>query len=139
MAPTTTQSGRIGEAAAERHYLSQGYRIIARNYSVRGGEIDLIAFRRGILVFIEVKSRSSNRFGAPSDAVDERKINHLHTAQRQFLYDNMQGKKLPVYSPFLKRDVYRRILKMRCDIAEVYLAENNRINIIENAFEVAEI
>ncbi len=139
MAPTTTQSGKIGEAAAERHYLSLGYRIIARNYNVRGGEIDLIAFRRGTLVFIEVKSRSSYKFGAPSDAVDERKINHLHTAQRQFLYDNMRGKKLPVYSRFLNKDIYRRIFKMRCDIAEVFLSEDNRVNIIKNAFEVATI
>lgn len=139
MAPTTTQSGRIGEAAAERHYQSHGYRIIARNYSVRGGEIDLVAFKRGVLVFIEVKARSSDRFGAPSDAVDERKINHLQTAQRQFLYDNMRSKRLPIYSRLLRRDVYRRIFKMRCDIAEVYLTENNRINIIKNAFEVAEI
>ncbi len=139
MAPTTIQSGKIGEAAAEKFYLSRGYTIIARNYSVKGGEIDLVAFRCGTLVFIEVKSRSSNKFGAPSDAVDQSKIYHLHTAQRQFLYDNMRGKKLPIYSKLLKGEIYRRIFKMRCDIAEVYLAENNRINIIKNAFEVAEI
>lgn len=140
MAQTTTQSGRRGEAIAERYYLSQGFKIIARNYSVRGGEIDLVAYKHGEIVFVEVKARSSDRFGRPSEAVDDRKIAHLHRAQRMFLYDNMHSGRIEVWSPILSRGVMRRIKRITCDIAEVYFdGEDGRVNIIKNAFEAAEI
>lgn len=138
MAPTTTQSGRRGEAIAERHYISKGYKILARNYDVRGGEIDIVAFRRGVLVFVEVKSRSSDAFGRPCEAVDDRKIYHLRLAQRQFLYDNLRRGRIPVLSALTRREIYRRVRAMRWDIAEVYLT-GGEINIIKDAFEAAEI
>ncbi len=69
--------GRRGEELAARHLEQQGYRILARNYRRRFGEIDIIARHRGQLVFIEVKTRQSTRFGSPFAAVDRRKQHQL--------------------------------------------------------------
>lgn len=65
--------GRAGEEAAARWYLAAGFEILARNWRCRRGEIDLIAHRDGMVVFVEVKTRSTARFGSPWEAVTERK------------------------------------------------------------------
>jgi putative endonuclease len=49
--------GRFGEHLASRHLLQRGYSILGRNVRVQGGEIDLIAFSRDSLIFVEVKTR----------------------------------------------------------------------------------
>ncbi len=69
----TGPTGRAGEDAAAAFLLARGYRIIVRNYRRRFGEIDIIAEDGAVLVFVEVKSRQSNRFGSPFEAVDRRK------------------------------------------------------------------
>ncbi len=73
----TMPLGRRGEELAARHLAQQGYRILARNYRRRFGEIDIIARHRGQLVFIEVKTRLSTRYGSPFAAVDRRKQHQL--------------------------------------------------------------
>ena len=73
----TMPLGRRGEELAARHLEQQGYRILARNYRRRFGEIDIIARHRGQLVFIEVKTRLSTRYGSPFAAVDRRKQHQL--------------------------------------------------------------
>ncbi|NJB86632.1 putative endonuclease [Lewinella marina] len=60
------QTGERGEALAQRYLLDHGYTVEARNYRYRRTEIDIIARRDGILVFVEVKTRSSLAFGHPS-------------------------------------------------------------------------
>ncbi len=65
--------GRRGEDLAVRHLEASGYRILERNYRTRIGEIDIIAREGETLVFVEVKSRRSDRFGGPKGAVDFRK------------------------------------------------------------------
>ena len=67
---TTKEIGAIGEEAAERFLKKRGWRILSRNFLVRGGEIDIIAFRFGVLAFFEVKSRTNEDFGTPASAVD---------------------------------------------------------------------
>lgn len=72
----TTNKRQIGAAYEEQaaHFLiGQGYQILERNYRCRQGEIDLIAMEGNVLVFIEVKYRSSLRSGDPAEAVDGRK------------------------------------------------------------------
>ncbi len=65
----TLPLGRKGESAAACYLEGKGYRIIARHASVRAGEIDLIARDPdGILVFVEVKTRRSSRFGTSLEA-----------------------------------------------------------------------
>lgn len=65
--------GREGEDRAAAYLASLGYRILARNARLPGGEIDIIALDGTTLVFIEVKARSQRRFGSALAAVDARK------------------------------------------------------------------
>ena len=133
-------SGRLGEDFAAKYLRRNGYKILTRNYSEHHiGEIDIIAHKRDTLVFVEVKSRSSDTFGAPADAVTydkQRKI--MRTA-------DMFGKKF-VKNGFLEytRKIWLFNIDWRCncknirfDVAEVFMTPSEellRINYIESAF-----
>ncbi len=65
--------GRFGEAKASDWYESNGYQVLERNYRTNRGEIDLICVAGSTVVFVEVKTRTSRRFGGGTDAVDARK------------------------------------------------------------------
>ncbi len=65
--------GKRGERRAAWFYRLRGYRIVERNLQMRGGEIDLVVRRGGMLVFVEVKTRQSVAAGYGVDAVDRRK------------------------------------------------------------------
>ncbi len=69
--------GRKGEEIAERFLIQKNYEIIQRNYRRYRGEIDLIAKDGGCLVFVEVKSVSSDRFGQPVSKVNQQKQKQL--------------------------------------------------------------
>jgi putative endonuclease len=79
-------SGRHGEDLAHRFLKSKGYTIVARNYRLATGdaETDLIAWDRGTLVFVEVKTRASAEFGPPERAFDGEKQRHMLRAARQY-------------------------------------------------------
>lgn len=128
-------TGDIGEALAESEYIKHGFTVVAADYIVGGGEIDLVLYKLGTLVFAEVKTRTSDKYGRPLDAVDKSKIEHLTRAERAFVRQNVVGGRLPVYSRLLKRMIKRRVLKIRNDIVEVYPTDNPTVNIIKNAFE----
>ena len=57
--------GKEGEQIAEDYLKRKGYRLVARNFRCPGGELDLIVLDRKVVVFVEVKTRSDHRFGAP--------------------------------------------------------------------------
>lgn len=78
--------GMIGEDLAHRYLRSQGCTIVARNYRTRSGsgEIDLVAWHGGVLVFVEVKTRESGEFGPPDRAVDAEKRAHLRRAAHDY-------------------------------------------------------
>lgn len=65
--------GAAGEAAACAHLERNGYRILARNAREGGVELDIVAERGGVLVFVEVKTRRSADYGGAAEAVDPRK------------------------------------------------------------------
>ena len=65
--------GVKGESIAENHLNKLGYKTILRNYTTPFGEADLVCEKDGVIVFIEVKTRSSNKFGTPSEAVGYKK------------------------------------------------------------------
>jgi putative endonuclease len=77
--------GPRGEQLAARFLQQQGYRIIARGHRQRLGEIDLIALDGDTLVFVEVKTRQSQRAGDPSEAVDLRKQERVTRAALAYL------------------------------------------------------
>ena len=80
-------AGRHGEDLAHRFLRSHGFTVVARNYRPRTGpgEIDLIAWERENLVFVEVKARATDEFGTPDRAVDMKKQRHLERAARDYV------------------------------------------------------
>jgi putative endonuclease len=66
---TKYAAGLLGQQAAEAHLMQKGLRILARNYRIKTGEIDLIAADGTYLVFIEVKTRASDGYGDGREAV----------------------------------------------------------------------
>jgi putative endonuclease len=66
-------SGKLGEKLAKEYLINQGYKILHTNWRTARYEVDIIAKKDNILVFCEVKYRSSNRFGEPELFVSKRK------------------------------------------------------------------
>lgn len=65
--------GRQGEEAAAHYLEKNSYQVLCRNYSCRLGEIDIVARERETIVFVEVRSRSSDDYGLPQESVTSRK------------------------------------------------------------------
>jgi putative endonuclease len=80
--------GRAGEDAATRFYRKRGFRIVARNWRCGEGEIDVVARRGGLLVFCEVKTRSSESFGLPAEAVGFHKRRRLRRLAGRWLAEH---------------------------------------------------
>ena len=77
--------GRHGEELAARHFERRGYTILARNYRTPIGELDIIARDRQHLIFIEVKTRRTTRFGVPAEAVGAHKQRQIVRAAQWYL------------------------------------------------------
>jgi putative endonuclease len=78
-------TGFRGERAAEKFLKRRGYKIVARGLRSRGGELDLVAVDGRTIVFVEVKTRTSDRYGAPEEAVDLNKQKRMTRAALMFL------------------------------------------------------
>lgn len=111
------EKGKFGEKLARDYLINKGYKIIDINYRNKIGEIDIIAIHKEILIFIEVKSRTSNNYGYPYEAVNYKK-------QQKIVNSSLIYIKSKSYDKF----------QYRYDIIEVYLTNNSKINHIENAF-----
>ncbi|MBE6691816.1 MAG: YraN family protein [Ruminococcaceae bacterium] len=128
----TKQIGDYGEDLAEKYLKKRGWRILSRNYVIRGGEIDIIGFRFGVLAYFEVKARKDESYGKPADAVDEAKIIHMQKTIKDFQNLHIKENKVSVFYP-LGIELKRRIFKQRIDVIEVYLKEKpQQINHIKN-------
>ncbi len=88
MSKDNISSGKISEVQASSFLESQGYRILFRNYKAQGSEIDIIAREKDTICFIEVKSRSSDRFGTPQEAVTLAKQQKIARAALKFIQEN---------------------------------------------------
>lgn len=77
--------GKWGEQKAEEYLLAQGYRIVECNWKHGHRDIDIIAATGETLVFVEVKTRSSNLFTEPTDAVNYQKVRSLSIAANAFI------------------------------------------------------
>lgn len=71
------KTGDLGEKLALEFLKKSGYKILERNYRIRGGEIDLICKDNDYLVFVEVKTRFTHEFGLPSESITHYKIKAL--------------------------------------------------------------
>lgn len=71
------QDGKLGEDIAVAYLKKQGYQIVERNFRIRGGEIDIIAIDSDTLAFVEVKTRRSDKFGSPLEAITPWKLRAL--------------------------------------------------------------
>ena len=80
-----SSTGRLGEDLAERWYVARGYRLLARNWRCRVGELDLVLARPGLVVICEVKARRGSRFGGGWEAVDARKRAKVRAVAEAFL------------------------------------------------------
>ncbi|APC08106.1 YraN family protein [Neomoorella thermoacetica] len=85
MTMTRRRRGQIGEAAAAALLADSGYRILERNYRCPLGEIDIVAAQGEEIVFIEVRTRSSQNFGTPQESVDGRKRLRLRRLAAYYL------------------------------------------------------
>ena len=73
----TENIGRKGEALAAKYYMRRGYLLLNHNYRTRMGELDLVLYKDGQLVFAEVKTRAGRMLDVPAAAVDARKQRRL--------------------------------------------------------------
>ena len=85
------EAGRLGEELSVLMLEERGYEILERNYRCRFGEIDIIALRRDILTFVEVKTRSGEHYGTAAEAVTWSKQQKIRQTALHFLneYDQM--------------------------------------------------
>lgn len=101
--------GFHGEEAAARFLVMRGYNIVERNW--RGGlyEIDIIAKKRGVMVFVEVKTRSSEQWGFPEENVDEEKVRHILAAANAYVHINKidMALRFDIISVVREGDVYK--------------------------------
>lgn len=77
--------GAYGEALAAQFLLKQGYKVRERGYRCPEGEIDIVAEQGEFLVFVEVKSRSSDAFGTPEESITATKRRHLTATALHYL------------------------------------------------------
>jgi putative endonuclease len=91
--------GRQGEALAASWYCTRGFCIVARNWRTARGEIDLICTRGELVVFCEVKARSSDAFGCALEAVTPRKQRRIRALAGMWLAGQ------PHYWPRVRFDV----------------------------------
>ncbi len=77
--------GRAGERRAAAFLKDKGYKILERNFSCGFGEIDIIAKKGGLIVFLEVKTRTASDYGRGAESVNKEKINKIRRAAAYYL------------------------------------------------------
>lgn len=77
--------GKQGEIKAKNYLKRRGYQILESNYRTKAGEIDLIAKEKDCLVFVEVKTRTTEEYGTPAEAVSFYKQQHMIKSARYYL------------------------------------------------------
>ncbi|MBM3283088.1 YraN family protein [Candidatus Gottesmanbacteria bacterium] len=102
--------GFLGETAAASYLISQGYKILERNFKKRYGEIDIVALDGKTLVFVEVKTRKSNKYGTAEEAITPWKLRVLIKSAQYY----------KLIHPNLPDSV-------RVDFISVYLSIDNKI------------
>lgn len=116
--------GLLGEDLAEVWLRRNGRKVLYRNFRApHGGEVDIVCRHKDALVFTEVKTRTSDAFGRPADAVNPDKQRLIQRGASEWM-----------------RLLGRPKIKFRFDIVEVLLVDGKlpAVNVIENAFQMPE-
>ena len=113
---TALDKGRAAESRVDAAARRRGWRRIARNYTVRGGELDLVYDARGMLVIVEVRYRASHAYGGAAASVTATKQRRIVQATRHFLV------------------AYPRYAQATIRFDVVALDDSNELDWIENAF-----
>ena len=114
-----SETGRMGEKLACEFLGNNGYHILERNYRCLEGEIDIVARQRDTLVFIEVRTKTSWKFGGPEESITPVKAARLRTLAAQYCQNHEalpESRRIDVIAIQMKRD-----------------GHPSRIEIIENA------
>lgn len=111
--------GSFGEMLALRYLENSNYKILDRNFNTSYGEIDIIAKEKNEYVFIEVKTRTSKKYGRPAEAVNFKKEKHIQNASKIYIYKHKLENKY-----------------IRYDIIEIYFIDKEKyyINHLRNNF-----
>ena len=111
--------GDWGEQIAVDYLISNKIKVIGRNIRTRYGEIDILGQKDGIIIFFEVKTRRTEEFGNPEDAVDYKKREHMKNSALDYMQSNLD----------LEMD-------WRIDVIAIFVGENNKLQIrwVKNAF-----
>ena len=78
-------TGKTGEQLALDYLLEKGYRLVEQNWRCKLGEIDLVMQDKDTLVFVEVKSRTSDQFGSPEEAITPHKLKRMEKLAQYYL------------------------------------------------------
>ena len=114
--------GRTGEKTAVDLLKEKGYKILVKNYKTKLGEIDIIARDKDTVCFVEVKTRHSDRFGLPQEAISRFKQRQIAKVALMFLKENNLLDK-----------------KARFDVVSImYSQDTPKLDLIKNAFELDE-
>lgn len=99
--------GKNGEQLAEAYLNLIGYKILEKNFRCSRGEIDIIALDKKEIIFVEIKSRTNKEYGLPSEAVTEKKLEHIYKTAEYYLYIRnllKQNTRIDVIEIFLEQD-----------------------------------
>ncbi|MCD8238836.1 MAG: YraN family protein [Clostridiales bacterium] len=112
---TPNQTGKIGEEIAAKYLANKGYTVTDRNYRTRRGEIDIVAQKDGLLIFVEVKYRTTTQLGQGTDAVNRSKKQKILNTAKAYIYEKGISPRTGI----------------RFDVIDIY---DKEINHFENAF-----
>jgi putative endonuclease len=112
--------GKEAESAAVKFLKAQGYKILRRNYKTKFSEIDIVAKDKGVICFVEVKARHSDRFGEPCEAISKHKQRQISKTAICYLKENSSFER-----------------PARFDVVTLlYTGDSPEINLIKDAFEL---
>ena len=87
-ASSRVSRGHEYEKTAEKFFITQGFEVIERNWRAGHKEIDLIVRKKNLIVFVEVKSAETPKFGHPAERVNKRKVKNLTAAAEIYIQTN---------------------------------------------------
>lgn len=119
MRQSRSETGRLGEELTAYYLAKSGYAILHRNFRVKGGEIDIIAAKDGIIAFVEVKTRDISALETGAEAVRPRKRSLVIKAAQEYSYRNLHE------------------MQPRFDVSEVTVKNGKivRFRYFDNAYE----